>query len=82
MKLIEINEKHLVNNKDHQVGPFQKIMILGFEDLEGKNLSMVMLGQSVDLLYVPRKLTEQEMDVVRPSIYNGRIQTGKLIINQ
>lgn len=68
------------DTKDLQSGKFSSIVILNEKDLQDEDeLACIFCGRNVDLLYVPRELTDEELSIILPSITDGLEYTGKVI---
>ena len=69
--VIDINQK--VDRRDTQIGKFTQILILNERDL--KDIDIVLYGYYIELIYVPRELTEEEKRHIMPYLNKdiGRI---------
>ena len=59
---------------------YKTVMILTEKDLELERLACKMCGKDIHTLFVPRRLTNEELNIVIGNITCGSYQTGKILI--
>lgn len=68
----EHSKQEEINNK--------LILVLTEDDLELERLGCIMCGKDIHILFVPRLLTNEELNIVYPNLIDGIHQIGRIKI--